>query len=115
MGCARCSWPEAYEHILARNEENKKYFSSEEEFENQRNRLGGLLLLYNMDNIISNNEEYYSGKRKTYNNGLVWGRTLVDSFYHSSNKRFIDFNGSFKSESDIEFKEFDIFDNETLE
>jgi len=54
------------EHILSRNEENKEYFSSEEEFENQRNRLGGLLLLYNMDNIISNNEKYYSGKRKTF-------------------------------------------------
>lgn len=103
------------EHILARNEENKGYFSTEEEFENQRNRLGGLLLLYNMDNIISNNEEYYSGKRKTYNNGLVWGRTLVDSFYHSSNKRFRDFNDNFKEDTGMEFKEFDKFDKETLE
>lgn len=103
------------EHILSRNEENKKYFSSEEEFENQRNRLGGLLLLYNMDNIISNNEKYYSGKRKTYNNGLVWGRTLVDSFYYSSNKRFLDFNEEFKSETKMEFKDFDKFDKETLE
>jgi len=103
------------EHILARNEENKGYFSTEEEFENQRNRLGGLLLLYNMDNIISNNEEYYSGKRKTYNNGLVWGRTLIDSFYHSSNKRFKDFNDDFKEDTGIEFKEFDKFDKETLE
>ena len=68
-----------------------------------------------MDNIISNNEEYYSGKKKTYNNGLVWGRTLIDTFYHSSNKRFIDFNINFKSESDFEFKEFDVFDTETLE
>jgi len=103
------------EHILSRNEENKKYFSSEEEFENQRNRLGGLLLLFNMDNIISNNEKYYSGKRKTYNNGLIWGRTLVDSFYHSSNKRFLDFNEEFKSETKMEFKDFDKFDKETLE
>lgn len=103
------------EHILSRNEENKEFFSSEEEFENQRNRLGGLLLLYNMDNIISNNEKYYSGKRKTYNNGLVWGRTLIDSFYHSSNKRFIDFNNNFKSDTEMEFKDFDKFDNETLE
>lgn len=103
------------EHILARNEENKGYFSSSEEFENQRNRLGGLLLLHNMDNIISNNEEYYSGKRITYNNGLVWGRTLIDGFYHASNKRFINFNESFKTASDIEFKAFDMFDNETLE
>ena len=103
------------EHILSRNEENKEFFSSEEEFENQRNRLGGLLLLYNMDNIISNNEKYYSGKRKTYNNGLVWGRTLIDSFYHSSNKRFIDFKKNFKADTEMEFKDFDKFDNETLE
>ncbi len=103
------------EHILSRNDENKNHFGSEEEFENQRNRLGGLLLLYNMDNIISNNEKYYSGKRLTYNNGLVWGRTLVDSFYHSSNKRFIDFIDNFKSETGMQFKDFEIFDSETLE
>lgn len=103
------------EHILSRNEENKSYFKTEDEFENQRNRLGGLLLLYNMDNIISNNEKYYTGKRKTYNNGLVWGRTLVDDFYHSSNKRFLDFNSNFKSETGREFKELDKFDTESLE
>ena len=103
------------EHILSRNEENKNYFHSEEEFENQRNRLGGLLLLYNMDNIISNNEKYYLGKRMTYTNGLVWGRTLIDSFYHSSNKRFIDFNNEFKSETEMEFKAFEKFDTDTLE
>lgn len=103
------------EHILSRNDENKSHFSSEEEFENQRNRLGGLLLLYNMDNIISNNEKYFSGKRKTYNNGLVWGRTLVGSFYHTSNKRFIDFNNDFKSETRKVFKELDKFDKNALE
>lgn len=103
------------EHILSRNDENKKYFHSEEEFENQRNRLGGLLLLYNMDNVISNNEKYFTGKRMTYTNGLVWGRTLIDSFYHSSNKRFIDFNNNFKSETNMEFKDFKNFDTDTLE
>ncbi len=103
------------EHILSRNDENKEYFQTEEEFENQRNRLGGLLLLYNMDNIISNNEEYYSGKRMTYTNGLVWGRTLIDSFYHSSNKRFIDFNSDFKAATEMEFKDFKNFDTDTLE
>ncbi len=103
------------EHILSRNGENKEYFHSEEDFENQRNRLGGLLLLYNMDNIISNNEKYYSGKRKTYNNGLIWGRTLIDSFYHSTNTRFIDFMKDFKTETEIEFKDFEKFDGETLE
>lgn len=103
------------EHILSRNEQNKGYFDTEEVFENDRNRLGGLILLYNMDNIISNNEEYYSGKRNTYSNGLIWGRTLVDNFYHTSNKRFTDFNDSFKNNSGIEFKSFDIFDNTSLE
>jgi len=103
------------EHILSRNDENKQYFHSEEEFENQRNRLGGLLLLYNMDNIISNNEKYYSGKRKTYNNGLVWGRTLIDTFYHSTNSRFLEFNERFKSETNMEFVYTDKFDAEILE
>ncbi len=103
------------EHILSRNEQNKGYFDTEEVFENDRNRLGGLILLYNMDNIISNNEEYYSGKRNTYSNGLIWGRTLVDNFYHTSNKRFTDFNDSFENNSGIEFKSFDIFDNTSLE
>lgn len=103
------------EHILSRNEQNKGYFDTEEVFENDRNRLGGLILLYNMDNIISNNEEYYSGKRNTYSNGLIWGRTLVDNFYHNSNKRFTDFNDSFENNSGIEFKSFDIFDNTSLE
>ncbi len=103
------------EHILSRNEENKNYFHSEDEFENERNRLGGLLLLYNKDNIVSNNEKYYSGKRMTYTNGLVWGRTLIDSFYHSSNKRFIDFNNVFESETGMKFKDFEKFDINTLE
>ena len=103
------------EHILSRNKENIEYFANEEEFENQRNRLGGLLLLFNMDNIISNNELYYSGKRKTYNNGLVWGRTLVDDFYYASNKRFLEFINSFREETGIEFSSKDVFDAKTLE
>lgn len=103
------------EHILSRNDENKQYFTSEDEFENERNRLGGLLLLFNMDNIISNNEKYYSGKRQTYDNGLIWGRTLIDSFYHRTNSRFIDFNQEFKEKGEIEFKEINKFDRNALE
>jgi len=103
------------EHIISRNEENKDYFQSEEEFEFKRNKLGGLLLLFNMDNIISNNEEYYDGKRKTYNNGLIWGRTLIDSFYHKTNSRFKDFNESFKNKTGLEFKPLDKFDGEALD
>jgi uncharacterized protein with ParB-like and HNH nuclease domain len=102
------------EHILARNNENIKYFETEDEFEIQRNKLGGLLLLYNMDNIISNNEKYFNGKRKTYNNGLFWGRTLIDSFYHKTNSRFIQFNEEFKRKTQMEFKAVENFDKEAL-
>lgn len=103
------------EHILARNDENKKYFKSEEEFEIRRNKLGGLLLLYNMDNIISSNEKYYDGKRKTYSNGLVWGRTLIETFYHKTNTRFDEFNKGFKMRTGLEFKPLDKFDNASME
>jgi uncharacterized protein with ParB-like and HNH nuclease domain len=103
------------EHILSRNEHNKEFFASEEEFEFKRNKLGGLLLLYNMDNIISNNEEYYEGKRKTYNNGLVWCRTLVDSFYHKTNARFKEFNDNFLKRTGLDFKSIEKFDVDALE
>ena len=103
------------EHILSRNDENKEYFKSNDEFESSRNRLGGLLLLYNKDNIISNNEEYFSGKRQTYNTGLVWGRTLVDSFYHKANSRFQDFNKEFKEQNNNEFRPIEKFNSEALE
>jgi uncharacterized protein with ParB-like and HNH nuclease domain len=103
------------EHIISRNEQNKEYFQSEEEFEFKRNKLGGLLLLFNMDNIISNNEEYFDGKRKTYNNGLIWGRTLIDTFYYKTNSRFKEFNESFKKKTGLEFKPLDKFDEDALE
>lgn len=103
------------EHIFSRNDENKSYFKTEEEFETQRNILGALLLLYNMDNVISNNEKYYDGKRKTYSNGLIWGKTLIDSFYHKTNARFNDFNKEFKNDTGIEFKPIDKFDKEAME
>jgi uncharacterized protein with ParB-like and HNH nuclease domain len=101
------------EHIFSRNEENKSHFETEEEFETKRNKLGGLLLLYNRDNISSGNEEY-KDKLKTYNNGLVWGKTLVDIFYHT-NKKFEGFNLHFKDKTENEFKPVEIFDKEALE
>lgn len=103
------------EHIISRNDQNKKYFETEEEFEIKRNKLGGLLLLFNMDNIISNNEQYYEGKRKTYDNGLNWGRTLIDSFYHKTHSRFSDFHQIFKNQTGMEFKPIDVFDKDALE
>lgn len=102
------------EHILSHNDENIKYFGSEEEFENQRNRLGGLLLLYNKDNSSSNNEGYIE-KLKTYSNGLFWGRTLIDNFYHHTNQRFAGFNEDFKNKTGMEFKPFKEFDAKALE
>ena len=103
------------EHILSRNNQNKSYYNSEEEFEIKRNKLGGLLLLFNMDNIISNNEQYFNGKTKTYNNGLIWCRTLIDTFYHKTNSRFTIFNNNFKERTGLEFKEIEKFDSEALE
>ena len=101
------------EHIFSRNEENKSYFETEEEFEVQRNRFGGLLLLYNRDNISSGNEKY-EDKLKTYSNSLVWGRTLVDTFYHT-NKKFEKFNHKLKEEIGSDFKPIKTFDKEALE
>lgn len=102
------------EHILSRNEENKAYFETVEDFETKRNKLGGLLLLYSLDNISSGNEKY-SDKLKTYNNGLIWGKTLVDTFYHHTNKKFEEFNLQFKEETEHEFKPIEIFNKEALE
>ena len=102
------------EYVLSRNDENKTYFETEEEFETKRNKLGGLLLLYNRDNISSGNEKY-SDKLKTYNNGLIWGKTLVDMFYHHTNKKFEEFNFQFKEKTEYEFKPIEIFNKEALE
>jgi len=103
------------EHILSRNDENKSYFLNDEIFENQRNRLGGLLLLYNLDNVISNNEKYYEGKTLTYSNGLIWCRTLVKDFHYDTNARFIEFKSEFKSKFNMEFNFYEKFDEKALE
>jgi hypothetical protein len=71
------------EHILSRNAENLAMFQGDEErFEQERNRLGGILLLKGMDNISSNNE-VYSQKLKTYANTLYWNETLREDTYKS--------------------------------
>ena len=47
------------EHILSHNEDNLELFNGDIDlFEQERNRLGGLLLLKGLDNISSNNEIY---------------------------------------------------------
>ena len=71
------------EHILSHNEENKALFNNDDDlFEQERNRLGGILLLKGKDNISSNNEPY-SEKLKTYANTLYWNETLRDDSYKS--------------------------------
>jgi uncharacterized protein with ParB-like and HNH nuclease domain len=71
------------EHILSWNDENKALFDNDEErFEQERNRLGGILLLKGKDNISSNNEPY-SEKLKSYANTLYWNETLREDSYKS--------------------------------
>ena len=101
------------EHILSHNETNRKYFDSEEEFESCRNQLGGLLLLKDIDNISSGNEEYVD-KLKTYSAGLVWGHTLVDDFYHI-NKGLEEFNNELYAKCGNKIHSVGIFDKGALE
>ncbi|GEM_PF-205827 len=101
------------EHILSKNDENKAYFKDEQEFENERNRIGGLLLLYGRDNESSGNEPY-SEKLQTYSNSFIWARTLTENWYHS-NKRFEDFNSRFEAKTGIKFQSEKKFDKDALE
>lgn len=71
------------EHILSWNNQNKALFKYDEElFEQERNRLGGILLLKGKDNISSNNEPYME-KLKSYANTLYWNETLRADSYKS--------------------------------
>jgi uncharacterized protein with ParB-like and HNH nuclease domain len=71
------------EHILSWNDENKALFDGDvERFEQERNRLGGILLLKGKDNISSNNEPY-GEKLKSYANTLYWNETLRADSYKS--------------------------------
>lgn len=71
------------EHILSHNPVNLALFNNDEDlFEQERNRVGGILLLKGRDNISSNNE-LYSDKLKTYANTLYWNETLREDAYKS--------------------------------
>jgi len=71
------------EHILSYNEENLVNFGNNEDiFEQERNRLGGLLMLKGKDNISSGNE-VYAKKLKTYAQTLLWNETLREDSYKS--------------------------------
>lgn len=86
------------EHILSNNKDNLAMFDNDEnKFEQERNRLGGILLLKGLDNISSNNESY-SQKLKTYANTLYWNETLREDAYKSK----LDFT-TFKREHNLDF------------
>ena len=102
------------EHILSRNQESVSKFDSEEEFDNSRNRMGGLLLLYGLDNIGSGNESY-KYKLKTYSNGLMWGKTLVEDTYHV-NIKLRALNDAFKAmHGGVGFEPIADFDKSALD
>ncbi len=97
------------EHILSFNEENIVLFDNNEElFENERNRLGGLLLLKGKDNISSNNEPY-KDKLKTYSNTLYWNETLRNDAYKSK----LDFK-NLQDTYNLEFEPYNQFGKEEL-
>jgi len=98
------------EHILSHNEENLKLFDNDEDrFEQERNRLGGILLLKGRDNISSNNEPY-AKKLKSYADTLLWNRTLRSDAYKSK----IDVR-DFKAKYDLDLTPMEKFGPEELE
>lgn len=71
------------EHILSHNDDNLELFDGDEErFEQERNRLGAVLLLKGRDNISSSNE-VYSKKLMSYGGTLHWNETLREDSYKS--------------------------------
>jgi uncharacterized protein with ParB-like and HNH nuclease domain len=98
------------EHILSYNEENLKLFNNDDDlFEQERNRLGGILLLKGKDNISSNNEPY-TEKLKSYANTLYWNETLRNDSYKSK----LDMR-SLKERFQLDLKPLDQFGQEELD
>ncbi len=98
------------EHILSRNDENLKLFDGDEErFEQERNRLGGILLLKGKDNISSNNEPY-DDKLKSYANSLYWNETLRKDSYKSKLDMV-----ELKKRHDLDLKHLDQFGPDEVE
>jgi uncharacterized protein with ParB-like and HNH nuclease domain len=98
------------EHILSHNEENKAFFNNDDDlFEQERNRLGGILLLKGKDNISSNNEPY-TEKLKTYANTLYWNETLREDAYKSK----LDMN-DLKKKFDLDLQAMNQFGKDELE
>jgi len=98
------------EHILSHNDQNKALFdNNEEQFEQERNRLGGLLLLRGRDNISSSNE-LYTKKLQSYANTLYWNETLRADCYKS--KLAMD---DLKKNFSLDLRPYDSFGPEELE
>ena len=98
------------EHILSHNAENLELFGNDEErFNQERNRLGGILLLKGKDNISSNNE-VFADKLKSYANTLYWNETLRADAYKSK----LDFM-AFSKAKNLAFRSLDKFGPEELE
>jgi len=71
------------EHVLSNNSQNIGLFEGDEErFEQERNRLGGVLLLKAKDNISVKNE-VFANKLKSFANTLPWNETLRADSYKS--------------------------------
>ena len=98
------------EHILSHNAENLALFGDDEElFEQERNRLGGILLLKGKDNISSGNESYQE-KLRTYANTLYWNETLRKDSYKSK----LDMD-ALREQFKLDLKPLDRFGPEELE
>ncbi|MGL1937134.1 MAG: DUF262 domain-containing HNH endonuclease family protein [Fibrobacterales bacterium] len=98
------------EHILSHNEENISLFNHDDDlFEQERNRLGGILLLKGKDNCSSNNEPYEQ-KLKTYANTLYWNETLREDAYKSK----LDMN-ALMNEYKLDLKPMNTFGLDELE
>ena len=98
------------EHILSRNDDNLGLFEQNEEvFEQERNRLGGILLLKGKDNISSGNESFQD-KLSTYANTLYWNETLLPDTYKSN----LDFR-AFRDRFNLELNPMDRFGPKELE
>jgi hypothetical protein len=98
------------EHILSRNDENLALFAGDQErFDQERNRLGGVLLLRGKDNCSSGNE-HFPNKLASYANTLLWNETLRADTYKSK----LDFK-SFKAANGLGFRALKQFGPAELE
>lgn len=98
------------EHILSHNAQNLAHFKDDaERFEEERNRLGGVLLMKGRDNQSSGNESF-ADKLKSYANTLFWNETLRADMYKSK----LDFKG-WVEKHDLPFRALASFGPDELE